>query len=99
MTANPFFADWTTPFGLPPFEAITPDHISPAFEAGLEAHRKDIAAIASDVAPATFANTIEALERSGKLLRKVGRVFWNLSGADTNPALQAIEAAGERFAA
>lgn len=91
MTANPFFADWTTPFGLPPFEAITPDHISPAFEAGLEAHRKDIAAIASDVAPATFANTIEALERSGKLLRKVGRVFWNLSGADTNSALQAIE--------
>jgi peptidyl-dipeptidase Dcp len=91
MTANPFFETWTTPFGLPPFEHIAPEHFAPAFEAGLEAHRKDIAAIASDAAPANFANTIEAMERSGALLRKVGRVFWNLASADTNEALQAIE--------
>ena len=91
MTANAFFEDWTKPFGLPPFERIAPDHFAPAFEAGLEAHRKEIAAIAGEPAPATFANTIEALERSGDLLRKVGRVFWNLASADTNEALQAIE--------
>ncbi len=91
MSANPFFEDWSTPFGLPPFEAIAPEHFAPAFAAGLDAHRKEIEAIAADPAPADFANTIEALERAGALLRKVGRVFWNLASADTNEALQAIE--------
>jgi len=91
MSANPFFEDWTTPFGLPPFDRIAPEHFAPAFQRGLEEHRADIAAIAADPLPADFANTIEALERSGRLLRKVGRVFWNLASADTNADLQAIE--------
>lgn len=91
MSANPFFEDWTTPFGLPPFDRIAPEHFAPAFQRGLEEHRADIAALAADPRPADFANTIEALERSGRLLRKVGRVFWNLASADTNADLQAIE--------
>lgn len=91
MSANPFFEDWTTPFGLPPFDRIAPEHFAPAFQRGLDEHRAEIAAIAGDPRPADFANVIEALERSGRLLRKVGRVFWNLASADTNADLQAIE--------
>lgn len=91
MRDNPFFEDWTTPFGLPPFERIAPEHYAPAFERGLAAHRAEIAAIAADPRPADFDNTIAALERSGRLLRKVGRVFWNLVSSDANEALQAVE--------
>ena len=88
---NPFAARWETPFGLPPFAAIRPEHIRPAFDAALAKHTEEIAAIAADSADPDFANTIEALERAGRALSGVGGVFYNLSGADTNEALQAIE--------
>ena len=87
---NPFFVEWTTPFGVPPFDQIKPEHFMPAFEAGIAERRKEVDAIASNEAPPTFANTIEALETSGKLLDKVGSVFHNLTSADTNPKIQAI---------
>ena len=90
---NPFAARWETPFGLPPFSAIRPEHIQPAFEAALAKHREEIAAIVADPAAPDFANTIEALERAGRALSRVGGVFYNLAGADTNEALQAIERA------
>ena len=89
--ANPFAQIWETPFGLPPFAAITPEHIRPAFEAALAKHKAEIAAITADPAPADFANTIEALERAGRALSRVGGVFYNLTGAHTSEALQAIE--------
>lgn len=88
---NPFAAVWQTPFGLPPFAAITPGHIRPAFEAALGKHRDEIDAIVANAAPADFANTVEALERAGQALSRVGGVFYNLTGANTNEALQAIE--------
>ncbi|AMJ60579.1 M3 family metallopeptidase [Bosea sp. PAMC 26642] len=88
---NPFAEAWQTPFGLPPFQAIKPEHIQPAFEAALERHKQEIAAIVADPAAPDFANTIEALERAGRALSRVGGVFYNLAGADTNEALQAIE--------
>jgi peptidyl-dipeptidase Dcp len=88
---NPFAAAWTTPFGLPPFAAIRPEHLSPALHAGLAAHAAEIDAIADDTSPVTFANVIDALERAGDDLSRVSSVFYNLSGADTNDALQAIE--------
>ena len=90
---NPFFRPWTTPFGIAPFAEITAAHIMPAFERGMAEHAAEIAAIVADPAPADFDNTIKPLERAGKLLSRVNRVFWNLTGADTNPALQAIERA------
>lgn len=89
--SNPFFETWDTPFGAPPFDAIKTEHFAPAYKQALEQHRKEVAAIASDPAPATFGNTIAALERSGKALRRVDMVFSQLAGADTNDALQAIE--------
>jgi peptidyl-dipeptidase Dcp len=88
---NPLLAPWTGPFELPPFDAITPGHFRPAFDAALRAHEDEIAAIAGAADEPTFANTIAALERSGEALRRVSAVFFNLAGADTNDALQAIE--------
>jgi peptidyl-dipeptidase Dcp len=89
--ANPFFEIWTAPFGLPPFEAIEPAHFGPAFDRALAAHTVEIEAVAGDAAPSRFANTIEAMERSGRDLKRVSAVFFNLSGSHTNDALQAIE--------
>src|SRR5260370_18477468 len=91
MTNNPFFEAWDTPFELPPFERITPEHFPPAFDRGMAEQAAEIAAIAGSTEPAGFANTIEALERSGALLRRVGRVFNNLTSSATNPALDAID--------
>lgn len=92
-TANPFLAPWTTPFGVAPFAEIAVGHYRPAFDQGMAEHLADIAAIVADPRPPDFANTIKPLEQAGRLLSRVNRVFWNLSSADTNPALQDIERA------
>ena len=89
--ANPLLARWSTPFGLPPFARIAPEHFRPAFAAALKAHKAEIAQIARQTARPSFANTIAALEKSGRLYDKVGGVFYNLAAADTNDELQAIE--------
>lgn len=68
-----------------------PAHYLPAFEAALASHSAEIAAIAGESAPATFANTVEALERAGQALDRVASVFFNLSGSHTNAELQAVE--------
>ena len=88
---NPLLEPWTGPFEAPPFERIEPRHFRPAFEAALKESRAEIDAIAADPAPPSFANTIEALERSGKSLDKAAGVFFNLTGAATNDEIQAIE--------
>jgi len=88
--SNPFFEEWTTPFGMPPFERIKAEHYKPAFDAGIAERKKEVEAIASDPAAPTFANTVEALENGGLALAKVSDVFFALTGADTNDALQAI---------
>ncbi len=88
---NPFAKVWDTPFGLPPFAQITPEHIRAAFDVALAKHRSEIDAIVADPVAPDFANTIEALERAGRGLGRLGGVFYNLAGADTNEALQAIE--------
>lgn len=89
--ANPLLAPWRTPFKAPPFASIEPRHFRPAFAAALKAHRAEIAAIAGRKAKPSFANTIVALEKSGTLLNRVANVFFNLTSADTNDALQSIE--------
>jgi peptidyl-dipeptidase Dcp len=91
MTDNPFFEAWDTPFGLPPFERIDPSHFPPAFDRAMQEEAAEIAAIAGSAPAPDFANTIEALERSGRLLRRVSRVFHNLDSSATNEALQAID--------
>jgi peptidyl-dipeptidase Dcp len=90
MTDNPFFETWDTPFGIPPFDRIRPGHFPPAFDRGMAEQLAEIAAVAGASWPPSFADTVEALERSGQLLDRVSRVFSNLDASDTNPALEAI---------
>jgi peptidyl-dipeptidase Dcp len=90
MTTNPFFAEWTAPYGLPPFAMIRPEHFPPAFERAMAEHDAEIAAIAGSNEPPSFANTIAALERAGRLLERVSRVFFNLEASDSNDALESI---------
>jgi peptidyl-dipeptidase Dcp len=88
---NPLLAPWTTPFEAPPFGSIRAAHFGPAFDEALAAHNREIAAIAGQHEAASFDNTIAALDGSGRLLDRVSSVFWNLTGAASDAAIQAIE--------
>ncbi|ABD09228.1 peptidyl-dipeptidase Dcp. Metallo peptidase. MEROPS family M03A [Rhodopseudomonas palustris HaA2] len=90
-TGNPLLQAWTTPFETPPFTEIVPEHFLPAFERAFTDHAAEIAAIANDPTEPDFANTITALERSGKLLNRVAAVFYDLVSAHSNPALLEID--------
>ncbi len=90
---NPEIAVWSGPLGLPRFDRIGDGDFRPAFAAALDAHMAEMRAIADNPDPPSFANTIVALERAGSLLTRVSGVFWNLTGAHTNDALQAEERA------
>ncbi len=87
---NPFFKDWDTPFGMPPFDSIKNEHFRPAFEQAIKHSKAEIQALAESSEAPTFENTIEAMEYGGKDLTKVANVFFNLTSAHTNPELQAI---------
>lgn len=87
---NPLLADWTGPFALPPFAAIGDGDFAPAFDAALTEARANIARIAANAEPPTFANTIEAMEQAETLLDRVSGVFYNLSSADSTPAREAL---------
>jgi peptidyl-dipeptidase Dcp len=89
--ANPLLTPWQTPFETPPFAAIAPEHFLPAFEQAFADHSAEIKAIEHDPSAPDFANTITALERSGKLLSKVSAVFYDLVSAHSNPALLEID--------
>ena len=88
---NPFFQEWTTSFEVPPFLDIRDEHYMPAFEKGMAENLEEIDAIVNNTNEPTFANTIEALERTGALLTKVQRVFSNLASSNTNPQLQELQ--------
>lgn len=90
---NPFFnyKNWNTPHGTYPFDAIKTEHYMPAFEEAMRQGLAEIDAIANNPAAPTFANTIEAYEKSGQMLSVVASCFYNLTSAETNDELQAIE--------
>ncbi len=88
---NPLLDTWKTPFGLPPFSTIKPAHFVPAFAAAMPKALTEVEAIANDLAPPTFANVLEALEKHGELLRRISSVFGNLTASNTSDALQAAE--------
>ena len=87
---NPFLSEYTTPFGVPPFDQIKIEHYKPAFEAGFKEHNKEIEAIINNKEAASFENTIAAIDRSGETLRKVSAVMANLTSSNTSPALSEI---------
>ena len=88
---NPLLTEWETPFGLAPFDAIADADFAPALDAALAEARAEVAAIAGNPETPTFANTIEALEFSGRALDRVLSVFFTVAGADSNPALQELQ--------
>ena len=88
---NPFYAESTLPFHVPPFDRIKDSDFEPAIEAGIAAHEREIQAIANDPAEPTFENTFVAMERAGALLNRALRAFGAVTGANTNPALQSVQ--------
>ena len=90
---NPFFEykNWKTPHGTYPFNEIHAEHYMPAFEEAMKQGLKDIDDIVNNPAAPTFANTIEAYEKSGEMLTIVAGCFYNLTSAETNDTLQQIE--------
>ena len=89
--ANPLVAPWKGPFGgLPPFGAVRPEHFVPGFGAAMAEQRAEVAAIAASKAPATFENTVLALERSGASLNRAQRVYGVYTSLVSTPELREI---------
>jgi peptidyl-dipeptidase Dcp len=93
IDSNPLLTPWTTPFGVPPFDLIRPEHFAPAFAHAMGEHLTEVAAIGADPAAPSFANTVEALQRSGRALGRIGAVFSNLVVSQGGNALQAVDTA------
>lgn len=91
MAENPFFAPSRLPYQLPPFADIQEEHYRPAFERGMADQLAETEAIVADPEPPTFANTVEALERSGQLLKRTAMVFFTIAAADSTDGVRALE--------
>lgn len=87
---NPFFTEFDTLYSVPPFDKIKEEHYVPAFKEGIKREKAEIDAIANSPEAPTFGNTIEALEGTGDLLRRVSNTFGVLNGSMTNDKMQAI---------
>ncbi len=88
---NPFFQVWETPYGVPPFDKILPEHYEPAFKYAMQEHLDEIGAIASSKDEPTFENTLGAYDRSGLMLERVGLVFEMLCSAEINDEMREIQ--------
>jgi peptidyl-dipeptidase Dcp len=88
---NPLLKDWTDAYGLPPFETVQSKHFLPAFDIALPAHFAEVEAIAHNPEPPGFANTLQALDESGRLRSRIDLLFHNLTASETSPELQAVE--------
>jgi len=87
---NPFFSEWTTPFGVAPFDRIQEEHFLPAFERAIAEERAEVEAVAQNPESPTFENTLVALDATGELMTKVAGVFYTLTNAETSEQIQAI---------
>ena len=87
---NPFFAEYATPFDVPPFNKVKIAHYKPAILAGIEEQAKEIESLVNQAEEPTFENTIVALDQSGELLTKASIVFSAQNSANTNDEMEAI---------
>ena len=90
MKENPFLTEYSTPFQVPPFDQIDTTDYMPAFIEGIKQHDAEVAAITNDASEPTFENTILTFDKSGKMLSRVSKVFFNMTEAHTNDQLQSI---------
>jgi len=88
---NPFAKASTLPYQAPPFDKIKDSDYQPAIDEGMKQQAAEIEKIANNKEAPTFANTIEAMEKTGRLLSRVGAVFGAVAGANTNPVLQKVQ--------
>ncbi len=90
--SNPFYAPSTLPFHAPPFDKIKDEDYQPAIEAGIAEQIREMQAVADNPEPATFDNTLVAMEKTGQLFQRATAAFDAVSGANTNPLLQKVRA-------
>ena len=90
-TPNPFFTEYTTPYGVPPFDQIEVAHYKPALLKGMEEQTKEVEAIVSNPEEPTFENTIVALDQCGQLLQKAMYAVSGQSSVNTNDEIQELE--------
>ncbi|UFK98587.1 M3 family metallopeptidase [Kaistella faecalis] len=91
LSTNPFMNKSGLQYQAPEFDKIKDEHFKPAFDYGMKVQLAEIDNIANSPADPTFRNTILALENSGEILKRAQIVFYNLTGSNTNPALQKLE--------
>ena len=87
---NPLLLPFNTPYEVPPFDLIKPEHFRPAFETALEQARDQVDRITNNAERPTFTNTVEALEYSGLQLNEISEIFFNLNSAETSDAMQQL---------
>ena len=90
-TDNPLLQDWDTPYGLPPFAQLRPEHFEPALCAAMREHLDELAAIAGNAEAPDFDNTVAAFDRAGRRLDHIAATFYTLTASATSPALQAVQ--------
>jgi len=91
LATNPLLQDWDTPYGLPPFERIRPEHFEPALRDAMQINRDELDAIAATPEQPSFDNTVAAFDRCARLLARIESVFYNLTASHTSPELQAVQ--------
>jgi peptidyl-dipeptidase Dcp len=91
VSSNPLLNDWDTPYGLPPFADIRPEHFAPALRAAMQTNRAELDAIAAQAEPPSFDNTLAAFDRCARQLSRIESVFYNLTASQTSPELQAVQ--------
>lgn len=88
---NPLLGEWTTPYGVPPFDQIKTSDYLPAFQEAMKQHNEEIEAIVSSSETPTFENTVLAYDNSGELLGRIASVFWSVAAADTDAEMQKVQ--------
>ena len=89
--SNPLLQPWATPYALPPFAALRPEHFAPGLRVAMQQHRAELDAIAAQSAAPSFDNTLARFDASGRLLARLEGVFHNLCASETSPALQQVQ--------
>ena len=89
--SNPLLEAWDSPFGLPPFDRIRPEHFAPALAEAMRQHLAELDLIGAQTEPPSFDNTVAAFDRAGSLLYRIDSVLGNLTASETSPALQAVQ--------
>lgn len=88
---NPLLGEWTTPYGVPPFDQIKTSDYLPAFKEAMKQHNEEVEAIVSSKETPTFENTILAYDNAGDLLGRIASTFWSVAAADTDPEMQKVQ--------